>query len=183
MFTSQPECGCCSKPESSTCLRFGLPVALLLLIPAFTRAQSVAPNQAQTVASCPIEFLRFNPSAVSVRIRNAGSKAIVGLVFNVALADATERWKWLHWDFDDLRPVREFAWSKTIKSGSAKTLSWDRAYLDFEHGGGGAFVLTSVLFEDGSIWEESSDRASCKYVWYNHHKKAFARPVELPFRP
>ncbi len=109
-------------------------------------------------------------------------KTIVGLVFDVALADAMEHWKWLHWDFDDSRPVREFGWNKSIKSASAKTLSWDRAHLDFEHGGGGAFVLTSVWFEDGSTWGESSDRAFCRYVWYNHHKKAFVRPVELPFR-
>jgi hypothetical protein len=126
--------------------------------------------------------LRFNPSAVNVRIRNASGKNIVGLVFNTALADATEHWKWLHWNFDDTRPIRDFGWNKLIKEGAAKTLSWDRADIDFEHGGGGAFVLTSVLFEDGSIWEESHDNASCKYVWYNSHKKSFVRPVQLPYR-
>ena len=69
-----------------------------------------------------------------------------------------------------------------IKNGEVKKLSWYRADIDFEHGGGGAFVLTSALFEDGSVWEEPGDSASCKYVWYNSHKKSFARPVELPFR-
>ena len=34
----------------------------------------------------------------------------------------------------------------------------------------------------GSIWEESKDAASCKYIWSNGHKKTFVRPVQLPFR-
>jgi len=118
-----------------------------------------------------------------VRIKNVSGKRIVGLVFNAALADATEHWKWLHWDFDEGRPVREFGWNKLIKNGEVKKLSWYRADIDFEHGGGGAFVLTSALFDDGSVWEEPGDSASCKYAWYNSHKKSFARPVELPFRP
>jgi len=54
--------------------------------------------------------------------------------------------------------------------------------LIFEHGGGGAFVLTSVLFEDGTSWEESKDNASCKYVWYHSNKKNLVKPVRLPFR-
>jgi len=49
-------------------------------------------------ASCPVQFLDFDPSAVNVKIRNVSGKAIAGLVFNAALADATEHWKWLHWD-------------------------------------------------------------------------------------
>jgi hypothetical protein len=127
-------------------------------------------------------MLHFDPSGVSVRIKNVSGKNIVGLVFNAALADATEHWRWYHWDFDDGRPIREFGWNKMIKDGAAKKLSWYRADIDFEHGGGGAFVLTSVLFEDGSVWEEPNDSASCKYVWYNSHKKSFVRPVALPFR-
>jgi len=133
-------------------------------------------------ANCPVQLLNFDPSAVNVKIRNTSGKAIVGLVFNAALADATEHWIWLHWDFDPGRPIREFGWNKLIKPGEKKKLSWDSAYLDFQHGGGGAFVLTSVLFQDGSIWEERNDSSSCKYVWYNSHKKAFVRPVQLPFR-
>ncbi len=70
---------------------------------------------------------------------------------------------------------------KLIKNGEMKKLSWYRADIDFEHGGG-AFVLTGALFEDGSVWEEPGDSASCKNIWYNSHKKSFARPVELPFR-
>ncbi len=119
---------------------------------------------------------------MSTRIRNVSGKKIVGLVFNAALPDATEHWRWYHWDFDDSRPIREFGWNKLIKEGATKKLSWDRADINFEHGGGGAFVLASVLFEDGSLWEEQRDQASCKYVWYNSHKKSFARPVQLPFR-
>jgi hypothetical protein len=132
-------------------------------------------------AGCPVEFLKFDPGGVSMRIRNVSGKRIVGLVFNVALADATEHWRWYHWDFDDSRPIREFGWNRLIKEGASKNLPWDRADINFEHGAGGAFVLTSVLFEDGSLWEEQ-DQASCKYVWYNSHKKSFARPVQLPFR-
>jgi hypothetical protein len=133
-------------------------------------------------AACPIQFVHFDPAGVSVRIKNVSGKKIVGLTFNAALADATEHWKWYHWYFDDNRPIREFGWNKIIKESAAKTLSWDRADIDFEHGGGGAFVLTSALFEDGSIWEEAAVGDSCKYVWYNSHKKSFVRPVQLPLR-
>jgi hypothetical protein len=160
-------------------------ILLLLMVgvlgPAPTQAQST-PSGSTASAGCPVQFLGFDPGAVSVKIRNVSGKRIVGLVFNAALADATEHWKWLHWGFDDGRPIREFGWNKLIKPGDRKKLSWYFADLDFEHGGGGAFVLTSVLFEDGSIWEAPNDSAPCKYVWYNSHKKSFVRPVELPFR-
>jgi hypothetical protein len=145
------------------------------------RAQNTLSSPSAS-AACPVQLLRFDPTGVTVRIRNVSGKKIVGLVFNAALADATEHWKWLHWDFDDNRPIREFGWNKLIKNGEVKKLSWYRADIDFEHGGGGAFVLASALFEDGSVWEEPGDSASCKYVWYNSHKKSFARPVQLPFR-
>jgi hypothetical protein len=111
-------------------------------------------------------------------------KKIVGLVFNAAISDATEHWKWIHWDFDDSRPLRDFGWNKTIKPGESKRLVWDQgwgAYLDFEHIGGGAFVLTSVLFDNGSRWQEVTDGDSCKRVWYKH-QKSLVRPIELPPR-
>jgi hypothetical protein len=160
---------------------------LFVLVPCpAARAQNAAPQnaaqQSAAAASCPVEFVHFDPSGVSVRVRNVSGKKIVGLTFNAALADATEHWKWYHWNFDDSRPIREFGWNKLIKENSAKTLSWYREDIDFEHGGGGAFVLTSALFDDGSIWEAPASSASCKYVWYNNHKKSFVRPVELPFR-
>jgi len=144
------------------------------------RAQSTA-SSPPAPAACPVQLLRFDPSGVSVRIKNVSGRRIVGLLFNAALADATEHGKWPHWDFDESRPVREFGWNKVIKNGEVKKLSWYRADIDFEHGGG-AFVLTSAPIEDGSVWEEPGDSASCKYVWYNSNKKSFARPVELPFR-
>jgi len=86
------------------------------------------------------------------------------LVFNAAIADAAEHGIWLRWYFAVNRPIREFGWNKVIKADATKTLSWGRADVDFEHGGGGggAFALTSVLFEDGTSWEESKDNASCK---------------------
>jgi len=132
-------------------------------------------------STCPIQFERFNPSSLSVRIRNTSGKKIVGLVFNAALADATEHWKWYHWDFDDARPIRNFGWNKTIKENAAKTLSWSWTNLDFQHGGGGAYVLTGALFEDGSMWQTPAGRTSCMCLWHDSHKKGFIRPVELPY--
>lgn len=156
-----------------------LALAALVFSP-LVHAQSTTSSPA-TPTACPIQIIRFNPSDVTARIRNTSGKRIVGLVFNIALADAAEHWKWLHYDFVDTLPIREFGWNKEIKNGDAKTLSWS-ADVDFYHGGGGAFVLTSVLYEDGSSWEESKDCASCKYVWYNGHKKSLVRPVDLPYR-
>jgi hypothetical protein len=156
-------------------------VILFFVLSPRAFAQSAAPSP-PTPAICPVQFLHFDVDGVSVRIRNVSGKKIVGLVFNAAVADATEHWKWLHWNFDDTRPVQNFGWNKPIKAGETKKLSWDRVDLNFEHGGGGAFVLTSVLFEDGSSWEEADDRASCKYVWFHNHKEFFAKPVQLPFR-
>jgi len=84
--------------------------------PATAQRPATDPTAA---ASCPVEFLNFNPGGVTVRIKNVSSKAIVGLVFNAALADAAEHWKWLHWDYDDGRPIQAFGWNKTIKAGAA----------------------------------------------------------------
>ncbi|MGD0695682.1 MAG: hypothetical protein ABSB82_12595 [Terriglobia bacterium] len=154
-------------------------ISAVLLFSTFAYGQTAA-SSSTAPSTCPIQFDRFNPSSLSVRIRNTSGKKIVGLVFNAALADATEHWKWYHWDFDDTRPVRSFDWNKTIKEGERKKLSWSWTDLDFQHGGGGAFVLTSSLFDDGSIWESSGGRTSCMCLWYNSHKKGLIRPVELP---
>jgi len=93
-------------------------------------AQTLSPGSSSP-AGCPVQFIRFNPSGVSVRVRNISGKPIVGLVFNAAIADAAEHWFWLHWYFDLNRPIREFGWNKVIKTDAAKTLSWDRADVDF----------------------------------------------------
>src|SRR5579883_2051596 len=114
---------------------FGL-FFLALLCSPFAVAQT-SPNS-QT-SGCPVEFLKFKPWGVSARVKNASGKKIVGLVFNAALADATERWKWYHWNFDETRPIAEFGWNKAIKPSEAKTLTWEHSNLDLEHGGGGAF--------------------------------------------
>jgi hypothetical protein len=163
----------------SSIFRTSLLASAALLFPMLVAAQNPA---SQSSNLCPVQFVHFSPSGVSVRVKNTSGKTIVGLVFNAALADATEHWKWYHWNFDDTWPIRDFGWNKSIKTGDAKTLSWNFSDLDFEHGGGGAFVLTSTLFEDGTTWEESKDTAACKYVWFNNHKRFFARPVLLPFR-
>jgi hypothetical protein len=150
---------------------------IVLCLPLQVHSQANA-----TASNCPLTIKKFTPSGINIHVQNVTGKTIVGLSFYVALADATEHWKWYHWDFDDTRPLQEFAWNKTIKPGVTKSLSWG-TNLNFERGGGGAFVLTSVLFEDGSRWEEPADRASCKALWYNSHKKGFVKPIELPLRP
>ena len=155
-----------------------LPLAVFM-ISASARPQTVQPSPVGPLA-CPTEILSFDPSGVSVRIRNTSGKTIVGLVFNAALSNATEQWKWFHWDFDENRPVRDFGWNKKIKDGQTKRMSWS-ASLDFEHSGGGAFVLTSVLFEDGSDWQERADGSSCRSLWFKHKKAAF-KPIRLPPR-
>jgi hypothetical protein len=151
----------------------------VFMLSVVAHSQTTQSNSLPT--ACPVEILSFNPSGVSVHIRNTSGKTIVGLIFNAAISDATEHWKWFHWDFDDNRPIRDFGWNKAIKVGTTKRLKWITANLDFEHGGGGAFVLTSVLFEDGSDWQEPIDSASCKYIWYKHKKTTF-KPVQLPPR-
>lgn len=142
--------------------------------------------QAQTGAAaaqqgCGVELTDFHVSNLSVHLKNTSGKKIVGLVFNVAFADATERWKWLHWDYDLNRPMQEFGWNKPIGEGESKKLRWDFDF-DYEHGGGVALVLTSVLYADGTNWEESTDGATCRQIWYHHHKKGFTRPIQLPVR-
>ena len=72
-----------------------IPVVFVSL-PAFSQDTLPATN-----ANCPLALLHFNSSGVSVRIENTSGKAIVGLVFKVALSDATEHWKWVHWNFDE----------------------------------------------------------------------------------
>jgi hypothetical protein len=158
------------------------------LLAIFTRpilaCSQTSQSDSNAPTACPIEVLSFNPSGVTVHLRNTSGKTIVGLVFNAAISDATEHWKWVHWDFDDSRPLRDFGWNKAIKRGATKRLTWDDgwgSYLDFENIGGGAFVLTSVLFDDGSRWQETTDGDSCKSLWYKHKKSSF-RPIELPPR-
>jgi hypothetical protein len=138
---------------------------------------------AQTNAgSCAITFEKFNPGDLSAHVRNVSGKTIVGLSFYAALADATEHWKWVHRNMLDYEPLREFGWNRAIKAGQKATLSWDGTDLDFNHGSGGVFVLTNVLFEDGTSWEERPDAATCKAVWFNYYKKSFTKPIELPVR-
>jgi hypothetical protein len=159
------------------CLWISCLLIVTFSLPLTVHAQAVAPP-----SNCPVSFVKFNPSGLSIRVKNESGKKIVGMNFYAALADATEHWKWLHWDFDVTRPLREFGWTKEVKPGAVKTLSWQASNLNFEYGGGGAFVLTSVLFEDGSSWEEPSNRASCAEYWYNNHKKGLTKHPDLPIR-
>ena len=70
-------------------------VLVVLVFCPLVRAQSTA-SSPSAPAACPLQLLRFDPSGVSVRIKNVSGKKIVGLVLNAALADATEHWMWLH---------------------------------------------------------------------------------------
>ena len=153
-------------------------MAVAFALPVLARAQA-APSGAP--AACPVELRELHANGLRVHLRNISGKPIVGLVFNVAFSDATERWKWLHWNYDLTRPIQEFGWNKRIKEGEDKKLSWGYD-LEHEHGGGVALVLTSILFADGSSWEDGVDNATCKEIWYNGHKNGFVKPVDLPRR-
>lgn len=154
------------------------PGIFLLLVSLSTFAAGQSDSSAPV---CPLELSNLKPSRLGINIQNRSGKKIVGLVFNAAISDAAEHWKWLHWNYDDYRPIQEFDWNKQIKPGEAKRLTWNYD-LEYEHFGGLALVLTSVLYADGTSWEEEPDRAGCKLIWHHSHKKEFVRPVELPSR-
>jgi hypothetical protein len=78
--------------------------------------------------------------------------------------------------------LREFGWNRLIREGESKKLSWDFVDLEHEHGGGVVLVLSSILFADGSTWDEDADTITCKAIWFNNHKKGFTKPVLLPRR-
>src|SRR5579864_1781075 len=161
--------------------------AVLIVVLAFPIcAGGQSSSTAAATLACGVALSELHVSErgyhpLSIQIKNMSGKRIVGLVFNAALSDATERWKWLHWNYDLTRPLQDIGWNKPVKEGESKKLSWDYD-LEREHGGGVALVLTSVLFADGTRWEEDIDSTTCKQIWYNSHKKGFTRPVELPRR-
>ena len=128
---------------------------------------------------------KFCPSHLQASAFTSGIRAARPLsvwFLTPPVADATEHWKWFHWDFDDTRPVRDFGWNKAIKPGAAKRLSWYwGGYLDFEHIGGGDLVLTSALYDDGSRWEDQGAEYACKCIWLKNKKSTF-RAVKLPLR-
>lgn len=177
-----------SRPK----MRLFVALLLLLLFSVPITHPQVAAAQERMLApttpdACPVQLSDFHPAAtivsagIGLRVKNISNKEIVGLVFDVALADAAENWKWLHWDFDQTRPLLDLGWNKPIRPGAVKKLTWNRD-LDFQHGGGGAFVLTSILFADGSGWRAPDDNSTCKIVWYNNKKTSLVRSVDLPPR-
>ncbi len=92
---------------------------LALVVGAQTRTPGPAPP------ACPVELTQLHASGLSIHLRNTSGKPIVGLVFNVAFSDATERWKWLHWNYDVTRPLQEFGWNKRIKDGETGSFPGD----------------------------------------------------------
>lgn len=139
-----------------------------------------APGFAQPPQPCPVKPVHFNPDGLSIRIENTSGKQIVGMTWFAAIADATEHWNWIFWDTPGPLRLREFNWNKEINAGAKKTLSWDFISLDFRHASGGAFMLGSVLFSDGSRWEENPRDHACQAVWLNSNKKTLTRPEDLP---
>ena len=171
--------------------------ALALIAPPLSAQQSS--NQLNlAVAGCPLQVVKINPGGVYVDVINLTGKNIVGVTFNVAIADATENWNWLRGDWgirvspavnqmsvlagNPPVPLLEFRWNRPVPAGAKKTLRWWKADLDWSHTGGGAFVPVSVLFEDGTHWEEPERTSTCRGVWVNHHRKGFYRPLILPPR-
>jgi N-acetylneuraminic acid mutarotase len=133
-----------------------------------------------SVSTCPVQAVHFNPSGLSVRVENTSGKKIVGMTWFAAIADATEHWNWIYWNLPGPLRLREFNWNKEVKSSAKKTLDWSYADLDFQHASGGAFILGSVLFSDGTRWEGIPADHVCQVLWLESNKKAFARPEELP---
>src|SRR5689334_1649358 len=111
--------------------RFGSSFVLMFALSPLCHAQAApdAPGQ------CPATFVKISPNTSTIRVKNISGKIIVGLVFHVAISDATEHWKWLHWDYDVNKPLREFGWNKPIKPNEVKKLDWD-GDLTSEHGAG-----------------------------------------------
>jgi hypothetical protein len=155
-------------------------IAVLLL--SLNASAQTGPTSAASATACPVQLENLHVFFVSVQVTNTSKKKIVGLVFHAALADATENWKWLHMSYDERFPLQPFDWNKGLDKDETTKVSWHADLTQHSHGGGMAFVLTRILFADGSTWEDSPDSATCKLTWHDHHKKAFARPVELPRR-
>jgi hypothetical protein len=173
-----------------------------LLIAAFALPLTALAQQGVTQAGCPVTFVHFDNggfsgfnSGVNLRVKNAAGKKIVGMTFNAALADATEHWQWIYWfpapvfgqvyapvSLNNL-PLRAFGWNKGIDPGASKSMSWNYLNLNHSHGGAAAMVLTSILFADGSRWDELPDRVSCIAVSYNSRKSGLATQIILPPRP
>jgi hypothetical protein len=125
MSDFQSPVGLCQRCTLAA-IQFGIGPSLVILILALSPhvfTQNAVPCTPPAPLSCPVQFLHVDPDGGSARIRNVSGNKIVGLVFN-AVADATEHWKWLHWNFDDARPVQNFGWNKPIKAGDTKKLSW-----------------------------------------------------------
>jgi hypothetical protein len=82
------------RPRTNHPHRFGLDnikwrlpsslAVVALMISPLAYAQGSVPSPA-TPRACPIQFLRFEPSVVSVRVKNTSGKRIVGLVFMLPL--------------------------------------------------------------------------------------------------
>lgn len=158
-----------------------IPTVAVLALSLRAGAQTEAPAAAPA-AACPVELTDLRADTVRITVKNTSGKKITGMMFNVAISDATENWRWLHWYYDDSLPLREFGSTHSVDAGESKKLNWDRLDLEREFRGGVAMVLIGILFADGSSWQDDSDSGACKGLWHNHHKSGFSKPVDLPPR-
>ena len=145
----------------------------LALLPLNLHAQAAPPPP------CPVGFVYYDPDGISLRIQNLTTKQIVGLSFFAAVSDPTEHSRWIYSNYPPYNQLREFGWNRTINPGASKTASWGGS-LDFDHAGASVLILTSVLFADGSSWNDPPQKAACSALWVNSHKKHLVHPIELP---
>ena len=160
-------------------MRRTLLFSLVAFFPAAFLASQAGRSQAPA-GSCPVQSVHFDPSGLSVRVQNTSGKTIVGMTWYAAIADATEHWNWIYWNVPGPLRIREFNWNKEVKPAAKKTLSWYYTDLNFQHAGGGAFILGSALFSDGTRWEGNPADHVCQVLWLNNNKKSFTRAEDLP---
>jgi hypothetical protein len=167
-------------------MKFGWGIRRMTLVSILSLALNAGAqsgtSSAALVSACPVQVADLHVFWISVQVTNTSGKKIVGMVFNAALADPTERWKWLHQGYNDRQPLQGFGWNTPLEKAETTKISWRADLARGGYDSGVAFVLTRVLFADGSSWEEARDSATCKATWHGRHKKGFSKPVELPPR-
>src|SRR5579859_1101586 len=157
-------------------------LVVVLAFPIFAGAQNSSPAAAPS--ACGVELSELHVSErgyhpLSIQIRNMSGKRIVGLVFNAALSDATERWKWLHWNYDLTRPLQDIGWNKSVKEGESKKLSWDYD-LERDHGCGVALVLTAYYLPTALAGRRTLTALPANKSGTTAIKKALPAPLSCP---
>ncbi len=129
---------------------FVVPI-VTLVSPSLTHSQT-APAESDAASSCPLVIHQFRPWEIRAHVENTSGKTIVGLTFYVALADATEHWKWLHYNFDDSRPLHGSVWNKPLGPGAEMTLRWNRDLLILDQSAGSRLSPLPVEISFNMCW-------------------------------